>query len=86
MHENASTDNDHQIKWNKKLRVNLDEELQILKSLPGSRERSLAVTNLQQSIMWLGVDLKRLNEPNPYPESFNPLNAIVHPTADGMKG
>jgi len=73
------------VKANKQLRKDLDEHLQELKSLPTSRERSLAITNLQQSIMWLGMDLKRLNEPNPYPNSYNPDNAIVEPTADGLK-
>lgn len=35
--------------------------------------------------MWLGMDLKRLNEPNPYPNSYNPSNAIVELTAQGLK-
>ena len=35
--------------------------------------------------MWLGMDLKRLNEPNPYPDSYNPENAKIAPTADNMK-
>ncbi len=74
-----------EIKSNKELRVSLDKELQKLKSLKGSRERSLAITNLQQSIMWLGMDLKRLNEPNPYPDSFNPENTKIAPTADNLK-
>ena len=33
---------------NKTLRQNLDAELQALKSLSGSRERSLAITKLQE--------------------------------------
>jgi hypothetical protein len=35
--------------------------------------------------MWLGMDLKRLYEPNPYPNSYNPSNTVVEPTADGLK-
>jgi len=70
---------------NKKLRVSLDEQLQVLKELPRSRERSLSVTKLQECIMWLGMDLKRLNEPNPYPDSYKPENTKIAPTADGMK-
>ena len=69
----------------KQLRVNLDEQLQYMKSLPRSREQSLSITNLQQSIMWLGMDLKRLNEANPYPDSYKPENTKIAPTADGMK-
>lgn len=45
---------------NKTLRFELDRSLQQLKSSPTTRERALATTNLQQAIMWLGMDLKRL--------------------------
>lgn len=74
-----------EVKANKTLRVNLDAELQRLKSLPRSRERSLAITKTQEAIMWLEMDLKRLNQPNPYPDSYKPENAKIAPTADGMK-
>lgn len=71
---------------NKTLRQNLDAELQTLKSLSGSRERSLAITKLQECVMWLGMDLKRLNEPNPYPSSKDPsTGAKIEPTADNLK-
>lgn len=71
---------------NKTLRQNLDAELQTLKSLNGSRERSLAITKLQECIMWLGMDLKRLNESNPYPSSKDPsTGAKIEPTADNLK-
>lgn len=73
------------IKSNKSLRVDLDKNLQNLKLCPRSRERSLAITKLQESIMWLGMDLKRLNEPNPYPDSYNPENTNIADTADGLK-
>ena len=73
------------VKCNKQLRVSLDAELQKLKKLSGSRERSLTITKLQEAIMWLGMDLKRLNEPNPYPDSYKPENAKIAPTADRMK-
>jgi len=67
------------------LRKNLDQQLQALKSLGKSRERSIAITKLQECIMWLGMDLKRLNEPNPYPSSYDPSTTKVEPTADGLK-
>lgn len=64
----------------------LDTILQELKnSGRSSRERSISITKLQESIMWLGMDLKALAEPNPYPESYNPNNTIVEKTADGLK-
>lgn len=51
-----------------------------------SRERSLAVTKLQEAIMWLGMDLKDIGEtPNPYPHSYDPSSPVIEPTADGLK-
>lgn len=79
------TDYSEDVKSNKQLRKDLDEKLQVLKSLPRSRERSLSITKLQEAIMWLGMDLKRLNEPNPYPDSYNPANSNISKTADDLK-
>lgn len=71
---------------NKQLRKDIDEKIQELKNLPSSRERSLAITKLQEGVMWLGMDLKRLNEPNPYPTSKDPsTGSRIEPTADGLK-
>jgi len=85
----------------KSFRQQLDGILQSLKndSSPtaphawarSSRERSIAVTKLQEAIMWLGMDLKAINEespgasPSPYPESYNPESPVIEPTADGLK-
>jgi hypothetical protein len=73
------------VKADKTLRVSIDECLQYLKQLDPSRERALCITKLQEAIMWLGMDLKRLNEPNPYPHSYDPTSPVVDPTADGLK-
>ena len=73
------------VKADKQLRVNLDAELQKMKALPKSRETSISITKLQEAIMWLGMDLKRLNEANPYPDNYKPENTKIAPTADGMK-
>ena len=71
---------------NKKLRKEIDEKIQEVKELPASRERSLAITKLQEAVMWLGMDLKRLNETNPYPSSKDPSTGVtIEPTADGLK-
>ena len=71
---------------NKQLRKDIDEKIQEIKNLPPSRERSLAITKLQEGVMWLGMDLKRLNEENPYPSSKDPLSGDkIEPTADGLK-
>lgn len=74
-----------EIRWDKQLRVDLDQLLQRLKAGAPSCERSLAITKLQECIMWLGMDLKRLGTPTPYPSSYNPANAVVEPTADNLK-
>ena len=72
--------------FNKDMRKQIDEILQMVKAAPASRERSLAITKLQEGIMWLGMDLKRLNEPNPYPSSKDPsTGSKIEPTADGLK-
>lgn len=71
---------------NKILRKQLDEIIQQVKNSPRkSRERSLVVTKLQESVMWLGMDLKELGTANPYPNSKDPSNTTIDPTADGLK-
>ena len=70
---------------NKQLRKDTDEIIQRIKDLPASRERALAITKLQEGVMWLGMDLKRLGEANPYPSSKNPdTGTKIEPTADGL--
>ena len=74
-----------EVRANKMLRKGIDEKIQDLKALPGSRERSLAITKLQEAVMWLGMDLKRLGESNPYPESKNPESTKIELTSDNLK-
>ncbi|MEO1479682.1 MAG: hypothetical protein AAFV01_14005 [Bacteroidota bacterium] len=76
------------------LRAQIDEALKLLKvpvSGRRSRERSLAITKLQEAIMWLGMDLKAQREeglntgPNPYPNSYDPQSAApIASPADGL--
>jgi hypothetical protein len=79
------------ITLNKELRRDIDAQIQRLKSATQSRERSIAITKLQEAVMWLGMDLKRINDaepgasPNPYPNSKDPSNLKIEPTADGLK-
>lgn len=44
---------------NKRLRQEIDTKIQEVRELPASRERSIAITKLQEAVMWLGMDLKR---------------------------
>ena len=76
---------DLEVVMDKELRRDIDAQIQKVKSLPPSRERALTITKLQEGVMWLGMDLKRLNEANPYPDSKNPANTTINPTADGLK-
>ena len=70
----------------KALRKTIDAIIQEVKDLPASRERSLAITKLQEAVMWLGMDLKRLGTPNPYPSSKDPsTGSRIEPTADGLR-
>lgn len=80
-----------QIKEVKSLRRDTDAIIQRVKALGPCRERSLVITKLQEGVMWLGMDLKRINEENPgtcenpYPSSKDPSNTKIEPTADGLK-
>lgn len=81
---------DTEIIEDKALRRDIDAIIQRIKALPPSRERALAITKLQEGVMWLGMDLKRINEAtgageNPYPNSKDPSNTKIEPTADGLK-
>lgn len=72
-------------------RRDIDVIIQRLKEQRPSRERALAITKLQEGVMWLGMDLKRINEENPgiqdnpYPSSKDPSTLKIEPTADGLK-
>ena len=77
---------EEEIPFDKDMRRQIDDILQMVKAAPASRERSLAITKLQEAVMWLGMDLKRLGTPNPYPSSKDPSTGLViEPTADGLK-
>jgi hypothetical protein len=94
-----STIQEVHVRKTKQWRKDLDSILQSIKdnsdrnrgmspdgdTIRSSKERSLAITKLQEAIMWLGMDLKDMHEPNPYPESLNPDSPIIEPTADGLK-
>ena len=77
---------EEEVTKNKQLRKDTDDIIQRIKDLPSSRERSLAITKLQEGVMWLGMDLKRLGETNPYPSSKDATTGTtIEPTADGLK-
>ena len=69
----------------KQLRKDTDDIIQRVRELEPCRETSLVITKLQEAVMWLGMDLKRLNQPNPYPESKDHTSMKIEPTADNLK-
>lgn len=70
----------------KQLRKDVDDVIQRVKNLEPCRETSIVITKLQEAVMWLGMDLKRLNQDNPYPSSKDPSTGTkIEPTADGLK-
>lgn len=84
--QTSPLNHEREVVANKLLRKDVDEIIQRVKELPPSRERSISITKLQEAVMWLGMDLKRLNEHNPYPSSKDPsTGSIIEPTADGLK-
>lgn len=48
-------------------------------------QHTLAIRDLESCIMRLGMSLKYIGNPNPYPESYNPASPVVEPTADDLK-
>ena len=70
----------------KQLRKDIDDVIQRVKSLDGCREVSICIIKLQEAVMWLGMDLKRIGETNPYPSSKDPSTGTkIDPTADNLK-
>ena len=70
----------------KQLRKDIDDVIQKVKVLDGCREVSICITKLQEAVMWLGMDLKRIGDINPYPNSKDPSTGTkIDPTADNLK-
>lgn len=77
---------DNEVRSTKDLRRRIDVVIQDVKALPASMETSISITKLQEAVMWLGMNLKRLGEANPYPSSKDPSTGTkIEPTADGLK-
>ena len=47
-------------------------------------QHMLSIRDLESCIMRLGMSLKYIGNPNPYPNSKDPSNTVVEPTADGL--
>ena len=70
----------------KQLRKDIDDVIQRVKKLDSCKEVSICVTKLQEAVMWLGMDLKRINDTNPYPSSKDSSTGTkIDHTADNLK-
>ena len=70
----------------KQLRKDIDDVIQRVKTLDDCREVSICITKLQEAVMWLGMDLKRIGDINPYPNSKDPSTGTkIESTADNLK-
>lgn len=79
-----SAHEEDQIIMSKQVRIDVDDIIRRVDNMEISRETSLVRTKLQEAIMWMGMNLKRLGNPNPYPNSKNINNTKVDKTADGL--
>lgn len=68
----------------KQIRIDIDDIIRRVKDMPVSAESHMSLIKLQEAIMWMGMNLKRLGTPNPYPNSRNTNNEKVDKTADGL--
>ena len=48
-------------------------------------QHTLSIRDLESCIMRQGMALKYIGNPNPYPNSKDPSNTVVEPTAGGLK-
>ena len=70
----------------KTFRQQLDAVLQGVKAAQPSRERALTRTKIEEAIMWLGMDLKRINDGvSCYPGGYDPKDPTIHPVDGGLK-
>lgn len=74
----------NEIIMSKQVRVDIDDIIRRVKNMPVSAESHMSIIKLQEAIMWMGMNLKRLGNPNPYPNSRNTNNTKVDKTADGL--
>jgi len=76
---------EQQIIDTKQVRKDLDAVIQAIRVMRPSTELLNALTKAQESLMWCGMELKALGNPNPYPNSRDTSNAIVDPTSENLK-
>ena len=73
-----------EIIMSKQIRVDIDDIIRRIDNMKSCRETSLVKTKLQEAIMWMGMNLKRLGNPNPYPNGRDINNEKVDKTANNL--
>ena len=74
----------NEIIMSKQVRIDVDDIIRRIDNMPISDEKNIALIKLKEAIMWMGMNLKRLGNPNPYPNSRNTNNEKVDKTADNL--
>lgn len=78
-------------RWNKVIyikqcRQEIDNIIQKVREISDSNPVEYSLKGLTEGCMWLGMELKRLNQPDPYPSSKDPSTGdTIEPTADNLK-
>lgn len=101
MEAQATPNKEYLVREAKSRRKELDEVLQRMKetrlniiAAPKSEcedhgesiaHATIAIRDAESAIMRLGMVLKNVGNPNPYPTSYDPSSPRVEPTADGLK-
>lgn len=69
----------------KQCRKDIDDVIENVRKLESCKEVEICITKLQEAVMWLGMDLKRIGAINPYPSSKDPSTGTkIEPTADNL--
>lgn len=79
-----TTYEENEIIISKQIRIDVDDIIRRVKNMPVSAESHMSLVKLQEAVMWMGMNLKRLGTPNPYPNSRNTNNEKIDKTADGL--
>lgn len=70
----------------KQCRKEIDSLIQEVRLIGNSNPVEYSLKALTEGCMWLGMELKRLNEPDPYPSSKDPSTGdTIEQTADNLK-
>lgn len=69
----------------KLMRKFLDMAIQKVKTLQSTKATNIVVTKIQEGVMWLGMHLKEIGTPDPYPTSRDNSDITIHPVADNLK-